>query len=173
MQDTSEFCYCSQPKITTCKLLSLAQTPANGLLVAVQSVRHNNQTAAHDQYFAERLYHHLLYCDKQVTQQEPRCPETYLLQWPFALDGRRLPMAHERTCTSPAGHVAAEGGRPGASQSRIENCLPTSSCVANLRFAWSKKGLLSPPATLKVESLSTKAGRRGTRLVACCCYMDV
>ncbi len=78
-------------------------------------------------------------------------------------------MAHQRTCSSPAGHVAAEGGRPGASQSRIENCLPTSSCVANLRFAWSLKGLLSPPATSKVESLSTKAGRRGTRQVACCC----
>lgn len=70
-------------------------------------------------------------------------------------------MAHQRTCSSPAGHVAAESGRACASQSRIENCLSPSSLVAILTFAWSKEGLLSPPATSKVESLSAKAGRPG------------
>ena len=75
-------------------------------------------------------------------------------------------MAHQRACSSPAGHVAAESGRACASQSRIVHCLPTSRCFANLRFAWSEKGLLSPPAASMVESLSTKAGCSGSRLVA-------
>jgi hypothetical protein len=72
------FCYCNQPKTTTCKLLSLAQTldPAKCLLVAVQSVRHNRQTAAHDEYTIECLYHHLLLCNKQAAQQEPKLRPT-------------------------------------------------------------------------------------------------
>jgi len=33
-------------------------------------------TAAPDLYFTERLYHHLLYCDKQVAKQEPKLRPT-------------------------------------------------------------------------------------------------
>ncbi len=46
------------------------------MLVAVQSVRHNRQTAAHDVYTFKRLCHHLLFCDKQTGHEEPKLRPT-------------------------------------------------------------------------------------------------